>query len=332
MLVDMTKAKRLEVSTNSEIIKVTKDSYFRVHVNPRRNYIANIDFKACVAAVANNVIYINKPSGIPVVPGVDNKIENLEYQIRQLDNNLHKQLYALGRLDSCTSGIASLSQFTLSYSRTHLLYLILGIVAFALDKKTAAKMHSKIANRKVKKTYKLLICSTTGVPFSVPVGLVQHCFRRKIKDEHEDSKPSLLAAYDPHLLTIGNKANGFEWQLCELDLLSVTPLPQDSLDMEMIKEMQKNCGVEVKDDCLFYELSANLITGRTHQIRLQFAALGFPLVGDSRYYPVSGMLASDEDSNPALFGKDPNKIALTCSSLQYEGEGEIKTEQFWWRK
>ena len=105
VLVDMTKAKRLDVSSGNEIIKVTKDSYFRVHVNPRRNNVANIDFKACVVTVSNNVIYINKPSGVPVGPGVDNKIENLEYQIKQLDDSLYKQLYALGRLDSCTSGI-----------------------------------------------------------------------------------------------------------------------------------------------------------------------------------------------------------------------------------
>lgn len=106
VLVDMTKAKRLEVSGDNEIIKVAKDSYFRVHVNPRRNHIANIDFQACVVTVSSNVIYINKPSGVPVVPGVDNKIENLEYQIRRLDSGLYKQLYALGRLDSCTSGTA----------------------------------------------------------------------------------------------------------------------------------------------------------------------------------------------------------------------------------
>ncbi len=116
VLVDMTKAKRLEVSHDNDIIKVTKDSYFRVHVNPRRNYIANIDFQACVVTVLNNVIYINKPSGIPVVPGVDNKIENLEYQISQLDTNLYKQLYALGRLDSCTSGSIHSYSLTNTYA------------------------------------------------------------------------------------------------------------------------------------------------------------------------------------------------------------------------
>ncbi len=38
-----------------------------------------------------------------------------------------------------------------------------------------------------------------------------------------------------------------------------------------------------------------LYTGRTHQIRVQFASRGFPLVGDRKYG------AKDEESNPMLF-------------------------------
>jgi len=40
----------------------------------------------------------------------------------------------------------------------------------------------------------------------------------------------------------------------------------------------------------FFEVEVKLLTGRTHQIRLQLSAEGAPLVGDSRYEPVAGLL------------------------------------------
>ncbi|KAM1456095.1 hypothetical protein TB2_005059 [Malus domestica] len=37
-----------------------------------------------------------------------------------------------------------------------------------------------------------------------------------------------------------------------------------------------------------YECKINLLTGRTHQVRAQPAALGAPIVGDSMYTPAAG--------------------------------------------
>jgi RNA pseudouridylate synthase len=52
-------------------------------------------------------------------------------------------------------------------------------------------------------------------------------------------------------------------------------------------------------DCgKYFECKIRLITGRTHQIRLQFAAIGRPIVGDTRYEPVAGLLDDlDDDLN-----------------------------------
>eukprot|EP01071_Lankesteria_metandrocarpae_P003240 Lankesteria_metandrocarpae@DN2840_c0_g1_i1.p1 len=39
---------------------------------------------------------------------------------------------------------------------------------------------------------------------------------------------------------------------------------------------------------LFFEVSVELLTGRTHQVRAQCASLGAPIFGDTLYYPLCG--------------------------------------------
>ena len=65
----------------------------------------------------------------------------------------------------------------------------------------------------------------------------------------------------------------------------------------------------------FVKLKDNLVhirlhTGRSHQIRVQFASRGYPLVGDHKYG------AKDEEKNPMLFS--------CCITFPYQGE----TRQF----
>jgi 23S rRNA-/tRNA-specific pseudouridylate synthase len=50
----------------------------------------------------------------------------------------------------------------------------------------------------------------------------------------------------------------------------------------------------------YYECEVELVTGRTHQIRLQFAAIGSPILGDSRYEPAAGMLDDTGDVDEFL--------------------------------
>jgi hypothetical protein len=168
-----------------------------------------------------------------------------------------------------------------------------------------------VANKTIIKKYKLLCYN------KVKLGNIKHCFRNK-RQGHEDSKPSLLRDYDPELLlsnliidNLSNNNSISDWQLAELTIDSCIEVNKNELNMQEINEIDK-CNER------YYECQVTLITGKTHQIRLQFAALNSPIVGDTRYDPIAGLLDNDNEvwkNGNKLFGIDPIKIGLQCFEL-----------------
>lgn len=75
-----------------------------------------------------------------------------------------------------------------------------------------------------------------------------------------------------------------------------------------------------KNDCSLLKIV--LGTGRSHQIRVQFASRGFPLIGDRRYGPQKQTTKKQTDENqPALFAyrltfKHPTRDEIIDISLQ----------------
>lgn len=83
-----------------------------------------------------------------------------------------------------------------------------------------------------------------------------------------------------------------------------------------------------------YESQVKLISGRTHQIRLSFAAEGCPVMLDSKYIPVAGRLFQQDVTGLSL-GVDPEIIGLCACNLQLEWQGElisVDADQPWWCK
>ena len=92
----------------------------------------------------------------------------------------------------------------------------------------------------------------------------------------------------------------------------------------------------------FWLVEVLLLTGLTHQIRLQFAALNSAINRDHRYIPAEGMVIdprSGQDEGFQLGATVSGGIDLQCASLAFP-EGSIKSDstvQFtapapeWWR-
>lgn len=165
-----------------------------------------------------------------------------------------------------------------------------------------------VANKKIIKKYKILCYN------KVKLGNIKHCFRSK-RQGHENSKPSLLRDFDPELLSTRNLENinesSYDWQLAELSIDSCLEVNKNELNMKEINEID-----EFHER--YFECQVTLITGKTHQIRLQFAALNSPIIGDTRYNPIAGLLDSDDEvwgNGNKLMGIDPFKIGLQCAEL-----------------
>ena len=114
----------------------------------------------------------------------------------------------------------------------------------------------------------------------------------------------------------GNQA-GSLWQLAELEVLSCSELSLIDLSAEVrsylssklaeppLSKGKKSSDMNNNDSIAdlgdsncgsgLFECEIRLVIGRTHQIRLQLAAIGASILGDTRYNPVEGLLDTTEE-------------------------------------
>lgn len=84
-----------------ENVLIHQGQLCRVHSKPRR-YNCNYEWKDLIVYENQDFIVLNKPSGLPSHPSVDNKIEN---SLTQLSRAIKSELLITHRLDTLTSGI-----------------------------------------------------------------------------------------------------------------------------------------------------------------------------------------------------------------------------------
>ncbi|PIA27524.1 hypothetical protein AQUCO_07700061v1 [Aquilegia coerulea] len=204
-----------------------------------------------------------------------------------------------------------------------------GCVVLARTKEYCSVFHGKMREKKVKKLYRALAAAP------VPRGIMSHYMR-----------PVNVA---PRLVSEEFHRG---WHLCQLEVLDCTEVPWPSA---IIQENYcvDDCGWPSKD--VAYECQINLLTGRTHQIRAQFAACGAPIVGDSMYMPAVMAERSNPGVNPfgehgklhateeekaiaekewmAQHGKEPSvAIGLQAYQISWDEEEYIyEAGSPWWR-
>ena len=162
-----------------------------------------------------------------------------------------------------------------------------GLLLFAKTPRATSMLNSAFRNRTVTKKYRLR-CRKKPSQLS---GSVIHSWNIP---ERKNSMPVLLSS-------AGEKTK----RQVELEILSC--------------EQSRHVHPDTKEHMWLAEVE--LKTGLTHQIRLQFSALGAALNGDTRYSPVEGLLL--DEGEEVEFGKVvESRVDLQCFSLEFQ-DGDL---------
>ena len=179
------------------------------------------------------------------------------------------------------------------------------------------------SNCGVHKTYKCLVCISPQASTSMAseVNRLKGYTNEIMKHYLE---PSIRAPkrFVETLPTDVDTDNVEAWAECLLRITNVTAVctvvgnePSDTLAKSLWGEYGK------PDECVgMAELVIELLTGRTHQIRGQLAAMGFPLVGDVQYdgaVPNTSKLYKERCKGRVESFLDSERLALQCCSLEF---------------
>jgi 23S rRNA-/tRNA-specific pseudouridylate synthase len=226
-----------------------------------------------------------------------------------------------------------------------------GVVMFARGGGAfASRFHEALRKRRVRKTYR---CVSESPP---PLGVLEHWTRQEAKTGGTTPRRHEMFPLRPEDARWSGDAEALEttfsregFKRCVLRVTRVDALARDDAAPEVAFRMD---GADVsstrpKANGLF-ECEVELVTGRTHQIRAQFAAVGAPLLGDVLYggssLRVGGEANAGSHQMPRALDEDDrlclqsaamtiDKDRIDSTTPPHETDGRtFEAGKPWWRR
>jgi len=273
---------------------VDSGDYIRVHPTPRRYDCSSISWDDCKVYEDDELVVIDKPSGIPCCPTVDNFSENVLRSF--MTGSKLSEAFLPHRLDTDTSGL----------------------LMIAKNKKTCSLLNRMLVQKtKIVKHYRALLATEEDAMGATPLRENQYLVHHMLPS----SRSPKIFSHQPYTqpdgvrtqecisrvinLTIPKYKTVEEWKAVVAVATaggSPSNILRSALDV-WFNNQRNGMGIT------FQECTLELITGRTHQARGQLSNLGsgchsaYHIAGDNNYTGCTSLPPSKIDgyrSSPYL--------------------------------
>ena len=329
-------------------------AYVRVHVHPNR-------FPAAVAADwarriidrGHGWVAVDKPPGVPAGPALDNATEcataRVAMALQRLETNRDDvETYTEEGFSWYMGAVGGAETNVHALTTTHRLDVATsGVLVLARNSTFAANFNDALRHKRVTKTYE---CVTEH---AVPVGSLEHWTeelkgsvprRFAMNELRPEDRSRLLRRQTSHGDDeIEIHAGGTKTGTAADDDAFVTPDGRKLCVLRVLSCEETTLGNEASSSSYlglgkrFFANKIELVTGRTHQIRAQLAAIGCPILGDVLYGGVDLSDTPGGGTVPRVLRAD-DRLCLHASEMKTEADSALgpvgtilRAGPPWWR-